>query len=103
MDANIEKALRTTLEFWDRMKKSHEDDAEDDANQFEASFYRMMDHIREWYDQLETKPNTVEDALLLPDMAEVAEQLPVEIMLNFETELELIVDGQIREDDEKYD
>ncbi|MED1948036.1 MULTISPECIES: hypothetical protein [Brevibacillus] len=103
MDTNIEKALCTTLEYWDRMKKSHEDDAEDDANQFEASFYRMMELIREWYDQLETKPDTLEDALLLPDVAEVAEQLPVEIMLNFETELELIVDGQIREDDEKYD
>ncbi|MBW5467806.1 hypothetical protein GPJ61_08040 [Brevibacillus formosus] len=103
MDTNIEKALHTTLEYWDRMKKSHEDDAEDDANQFEASFYRMMELIREWYDQLETKPDTLEDALLLPDVAEVAEQLPVEIMLNFETELELIVDGQIREDDEKYD
>ncbi|ASJ52309.1 hypothetical protein BP422_01405 [Brevibacillus formosus] len=103
MDTSIGKALRTTLEYWDRMKQSHEDDAEDDANQFEASFYRMMEQIREWYDQLETKPDTLEDALLLPDMAEVAQQLPVEIMLNFETELELIVDGQIREDDEKYD
>lgn len=103
MHETIEKALHTTLAYWARMKKSHEDDAEDDANQFEAAFYHMMEQIREWYDQLETKPDSLEDALLLPDMAEVAERLPVEIMLNFETELELIVDGQTRVDDEKYD
>lgn len=103
MDATIEKALRQTLDAWERMKRSHEDDAEDDANQFEASFYKLMDTIRSWFNELPAKPKTLEDALLLPDLAEVADQMPGEIVLNFETELELIVDGQIRVDDEKYD
>lgn len=46
MDKKIEKALHTTLESWNRMKKSQEDDAEEDANQFEASFYALMEQIR---------------------------------------------------------
>ncbi|KZE51695.1 hypothetical protein AV540_12575 [Brevibacillus parabrevis] len=103
MDATIEKALRQTLDAWERMKKSHEDDAEDDANQFEAAFYKLVDAIRSWFNELPAKPESLEDALLLPDLAEIADQMPGEIVLNFETELELIVDGQMRVDDEKYD
>ncbi|MGG4493593.1 hypothetical protein [Brevibacillus reuszeri] len=103
MDATIEKALHTMLENWERMKKSHEDDAEDDANTFEASFYQLMERIREWFGQLEAKPATLDDALLLPDMAQLEKKLPVEILLNFETELELIVEGETRIEDEKYD
>lgn len=103
MDATIEKALHTMLANWERMKKSHEDDAEDDANTFEASFYQLMEHIRVWHGQLESKPESLDEALLLPDMAQVMDQLPGEIVLNFETELELIIEGQTRVDDEKYD
>ncbi|MGG1658575.1 hypothetical protein [Brevibacillus sp. NRS-1366] len=103
MDATIEKALHTMLANWERMKKSHEDDAEDDANTFEASFYQLMETIRKWYGRLEPKPESLDEALLLPDLAEVMDQMPGEIILNFETELELIVDGQTRVEDEKYD
>jgi len=103
MDATIEKALHIMLANWERMKKSHEDDAEDDANTFEASFYHLMEQIRKWFGKLEPKPTTLDDALLLPDMAKLEEQLPVEILLNFETELELIVEGETRIEDEKYD
>lgn len=103
MDTTIEKALRTMLENWEKMKKSHEEDAEEDANQFEASFYALMEQVRHWFGRLETKPETLEEALLLPDMAQIADLLPAEIYLNFETELELIVEGQTRVEDERYD
>jgi hypothetical protein len=103
METSIQKALSITLANWEKMKKSHEDDAEEDANQFEASFYKMMEEIRHWFGQLQTTPASLEEALLLPDLMEVADQLPAEISLNFETELELIVEGQTRVEDEKYD
>ncbi|MDF2683674.1 MAG: hypothetical protein K0R47_4864 [Brevibacillus sp.] len=103
MDATLEKALQTVLANWERMKKSHEDDAADDADQFEASFYSWMEKLREWFEQLEHKPATLEAALRLPDVEEVTDLLPIELMLNFETELELIVEGQTRMEDERYD
>lgn len=103
MDATLEKALQTVLTNWEKMKKSHEDDAADDAEQFEASFYRWMEKLREWFDQLEHKPATLEEALRLPDVEKMTDLLPVELMLNFETELELIVEGQTRMEDERYD
>jgi hypothetical protein len=99
METSIQKALSITLANWEKMKKSHEED----ANQFEASFYKMMEEIRHWFGQLQTTPASLEEALLLPDLMEVADQLPAEISLNFETELELIVEGQTRVEDEKYD
>ncbi|MFJ9498401.1 hypothetical protein [Brevibacillus centrosporus] len=103
MCATLEKALRTVLDNWEKMKKSHEDDAADDAEQFEASFYKWIEAVRQWYKELEQKPTSLEDALLLPEMATSMELLPVELQLNFETELELIVEGQERMEDERYD
>lgn len=99
----MEKALQTMLHNWEKMKKSHEEDAEEDANQFEASFYALMEKIREWHAQLEAKPESLDETLRLPAIAEIADQIPGEIYLNFETELELIVEGQTREEDERYD
>jgi len=99
----MDKALRTMLDNWEKMKRSEEDEAEEDANQFEASFYALMQEVRNWVDGLEQPPKTLEEAMQLEKIEELVEQLPVEIMLNFETELELIVDGEVREEDERYD
>lgn len=103
MDAAVEKGLRTVLANWDKMKKSHEDDAGDDADQFEASFYEWIEKLRSWFNQLEQKPATFDEALRLPDVEQITDLLPIELMLNFETELELIVEGQARIEDERYD
>jgi len=97
------KALKIVLDNWEKMKRSEEDEAEEDANQFEASFYAFVQEVRTWYEGLEHAPKTVEEALELPEIKELVEQLPVEILLNFETELDLIVDGVVREEDERYD
>lgn len=99
----IDKALKTMLDNWEKMKRSEEDEAEEDANQFEASFYAFMQEVRNWVEGLEQPPKTLEEAMQLAKIEELVEQLPVEIMLNFETELELIVDGEVREEDERYD
>ncbi|WP_134685178.1 hypothetical protein [Brevibacillus migulae] len=99
----VEQALKTTLHHWNKMKGSSEEEAEDEANQFEASFYKLMEEVRMWFNRLDNRPSTVEDALELPDIIEITEALPAELYLNFETELDLIVDGKIREEDEKYD
>ncbi|QRG68799.1 hypothetical protein [Brevibacillus choshinensis] len=103
MDATVEKALQTVLANWEKMKKSHEDDAGDEAEQFEASFYAWMEKLRSWFNQLDQKPATLDEALRLPEVEEITDLLPVELMLNFETELELIVEGQTRIEDERYD
>lgn len=99
----MDKALRTMLDNWEKMKRSEEDEAEEDANQFEASFYAFMQEVRNWVEGLEQPPKTLEEAMQLAKIEALVEQLPVEIMLNFETELELIVDGEVREEDERYD
>ncbi|MGE7273161.1 hypothetical protein ACQKK5_17070 [Brevibacillus panacihumi] len=99
----MDKALRTMLDNWEKMKRSEEDEAEEDANQFEASFYALMQEVRNWVEGLEQPPKTLEEAMQLEKIEELVEQLPVEIMLNFETELELIVDCEVREEDERYD
>jgi hypothetical protein len=99
----MKKAFLLMLNNWEKMKRSEEEDAEEDANQFEASFYAMVDELRKWYEGLEQKPQTLEDALKIEEIQQMVEELPVEILLNFETELEWIVDGEKRIDDERYD
>ncbi|WNC16090.1 hypothetical protein [Brevibacillus brevis] len=103
MDPTLKKALETVLASWERMKKSHEDDAGDDAEQFEASFYAWIEEVRRWFDRQEPKPATLEEALQLPEIQQSMELLPGELALNVETELELIVEGQTRVEDERYD
>lgn len=103
MDTTIERALGVMLENWDLLKKSQEDDAEEDANQFEASFYALIDEIRDWFAGLEEAPKSLDEAVRLPEMDQILKRLPGELVLNFETELELIVEGETREEDERYD
>lgn len=103
MQAAIKQALCTVIERWNRMKESGEAHAEEDANQFEASFYQLMDSISDWLDELESKPESLHEALDLPEIVDMVTYLPAELYLNFETELELIIDGEVRTEDAKYD
>lgn|GEM_PF-727687 len=99
----IEDALEITLHHWNQMKVSGEEEAENEANLFETSFYKLMEEVRTWFSSLEIRPSTLDDALELPDITAIIERLPAELHLNFETELELIVEGETREEDAKYD
>lgn len=99
----MKKAFQLMLDNWEKMKRSHEEDAQEDADQFEASFYALFAEVRTWYEGLEEQPKTLDDALKQEEIKQMVEQLPAEILLNFETELEWIIEGEMRVEDEKYD
>lgn len=103
MDNKVEQALLAALTNWNWMAKSDGDEAEAAADAFQASFYRFIDAVREWYDDLRPQPRTVEEMMELPTMRTIFERLPAPLHLNVETEAELIFDKQIRIDDDKYD
>lgn len=103
MDRSIIDGLGVVLDNWNRMQKSDMDEAGDDAEWFETSFYKWIDQLRVWYHGLERKPADLDAALALPEIVEITELLPVTLYLNFETELELIIEGQERSDDARYD
>ncbi|WP_010273474.1 hypothetical protein [Paenibacillus senegalensis] len=96
MDSLIAKELDSMLKHWELMSGSDYDDAEEDAARFQESFYRFMDIIRDWIESLSKRPKTVEEALQLPELAHITANLPAPLYLNFETELELILEGQSR-------
>lgn len=102
-ESRMNHALDETLECWRRMQSAEMDSAEAFADRFEASFYTFIDEVKAWYQALVTKPSQLEDLLELPPIAHCSEHLPGPLQLNFETELEYILDGITRIDDEKYD
>ncbi|MBU8908347.1 hypothetical protein KH400_17195 [Desertibacillus haloalkaliphilus] len=87
------------LKQWQAMQSSSIDDSGEDADIFERLFYIMTAEIKEWYKQLPSKPKTLEQAFQLPLIAEIEEELPAPLLLNFETEIEMIVEGIEREED----
>ncbi|WP_282940223.1 hypothetical protein [Paenibacillus sp. RC67] len=103
MNEKVTKALDTALDHWKSMSRSDHDEAEDTANAFEASFYKFIDAVREWVNELEPRPQTLDELLEQPFIQEITDRLPVPLYLNFETEAELIVENKSRIDDEKYD
>lgn len=103
MNEKVNKALDTALGYWDSMSRSDHDEAEEMANAFEAAFYKFIDAVREWVQELESRPQTLDELLEYPFIQELADRLPVPLYLNFETEAELIVENRSRIDDEKYD
>ncbi|MGD8189616.1 hypothetical protein ACQCN2_06375 [Brevibacillus ginsengisoli] len=103
MPDDIQLTLRKMIKNWDQMKRSSEEQAEEDANLFEDSFYELIERLRQWIEGMKVKPNTLEDALSLPEIDEVVSQLPSELYLNFETELDLIIEGITRKEDAQYD
>lgn len=85
------------------MAASEQEESESTAEQFEASFYTLIDAVRTWYDELEEQLGTLEQFLNMPMIQDIMEQLPSPLVLNFETEAEFIVDRIIRMDEDKYD
>ncbi|SFL95004.1 hypothetical protein SAMN03159341_112122 [Paenibacillus sp. 1_12] len=103
MNQKIEQALAAVIRNWKSMAASKSEEAESSADQFEASFYVWIETVRDWVYELEQRPQTLEEAMELPVMKEILEVLPEPLLLNFETEVELILEKTIRIDDEKYD
>ncbi|MDC9523612.1 hypothetical protein PSH55_21310 [Pseudoalteromonas sp. Angola-31] len=103
MDNLIKHAFQTVISNWDSMQNSDLDEAEEAANRFEASFYIFIDQLKEWFHMIDPKPQTLELAMLHPDLKTITLELPAPLQIPFETELELILEGIIRESDSKYD
>ncbi|MDQ0877097.1 hypothetical protein QFZ77_005756 [Paenibacillus sp. V4I3] len=103
MNPTVELALQTTLKNWNAMSASRGDEQEVVADQFQSSFYLFIDAVREWVYQLEPRPQTIDELLDLDMMQEILDVLPAPLHLNFETEVELIMDNVVRIDDDKYD
>ena len=97
-------AFEHMLKQWNTMQNTGIlEGSEDAATLFEHTFYQFMDEFKSWFSQLNKKPATLEEALALPDVKTIVEQLPSPLYLPFETELDFIVDGIDAESDEKYD
>jgi hypothetical protein len=99
----VREAFNEMIDNWNGMGRSDMDGAGEAADRFQNSFYHFVDELREWLGEQEKKPQSLDQALEIPAIRELADELPGPLLLNFETELELIVEGLQREEEEKYD
>lgn len=99
----MKDAYQTMQENWQSMQSSDFDSAAEDAERFERSFYKFVDAVQEWVAQLDPKPANLDALMALPELQAFGDELPAPLLINFETELELIMEGVIREQEEKYD
>ncbi|MGB8955303.1 MAG: hypothetical protein WCC10_08010 [Tumebacillaceae bacterium] len=103
LNEQAQEALNEVVKNWRAMQSSDMDSAGDDADRFERSFYLFVDELRAWMEALEQKPKTLDQALQMPEIEAVFEELDAPLHLNLETELEVIVQGLVREEEVKYD
>jgi hypothetical protein len=103
MNEKVEQALTTVLRNWKEMSGSGRNDHEATANEFENSFYAFIEAVRVWIHGLEHKPQKLDDAYELPLIKEILAVLPDPLLLNFETEIELILEYKNRIEEDKYD
>ncbi|MBP1961586.1 hypothetical protein [Paenibacillus aceris] len=103
MNPNVKQALQTTIDNWNAMSASRNDEEEAVADQFQSSFYLFIDAFREWVQTLEPRPQSIDDLINLEMVQDILDILPAPLHLNFETEAELIMDNVLRVDEDKYD
>jgi hypothetical protein len=103
MNPNVEQALQTTINNWNAMSASRNDEQEAVADQFQSSFYLFIDAFREWVQALDPRPQTIEELMDMEMVQDILDHLPAPLHLNFETEADLIMDNVLRVDEEKYD
>ncbi|MCY0876428.1 MAG: hypothetical protein OWT28_09195 [Firmicutes bacterium] len=84
----MEEALEWVLANWATMQTSDPDDAGEDAERFEQSFYRFIDTVADFMTQLPVRPHDLDAALENPLLANIRDRLPGPLQLNFDTELE---------------
>lgn len=99
MNSIIDRAFKEMLENWQQMSVSSPEDSEADADRFQNSFYKLIELVRDWIEAMKRRPRNMEDALALPEIAKMIEFLPPPLYLNFETELECILEGHSRVED----
>jgi hypothetical protein len=103
MDPTVKQALDITLHNWQSMTSYQSDEKEAVADQFQSSFYVFIDTVRDWVLRQDPMPLTLDDMLEIDMIQDIFDLLPAPLHLNFETELELILDRVERVDEDKYD
>lgn len=91
---NVRIALQTAMDDWGMMQKTVGDEGADWAERFERDFYVFIEEFEKWFTLLDKKPKTTEEAEKIHEIQEVQSELPGPLQLNFEMELERIVDGK---------
>ncbi|MFS0863153.1 hypothetical protein [Fredinandcohnia sp. 179-A 10B2 NHS] len=91
---NVRIALQNAMDDWGMMQKTVGDEGADWAERFERDFYVFIEEFEKWFTLLDEKPKTIEEAEKVTEIQEVQTKLPGPLQLNFEMELERIVDGK---------
>jgi hypothetical protein len=78
---------------WGMMQKTDGDDGAEWAERFERYFYEFINELKIWYNSLDEKPETIEEAEDLPVIKGFANQIPGPVYITFLTELEDIIEG----------
>lgn len=103
MKERMFESLQKLLEQWTRNQKTHIlEGAEDQATLLEHRFYKFVDAFTDWFGTIE-KPGSLEEALKVPEIVMISDQLPPPLYLPFENELDMLIDGVEQDVDEKYD
>lgn len=98
--AEVETLAAEMLTFWQAMQSSDLDDAGDDAERFEQSFYRLIDALSIWLRLSGQGIQSVADVLSWPGIAALRESLPVPLQLNFDTEIEDLCQARMKLEDD---
>lgn len=99
MNEEAWRRFQTVLEYWQQMKRSDVDEAGDDADLFQLSFYQFTEALRECVPSIENPPKNVEEARSHPDFAPFFDALPHPLEVPFEMELDDILGGVTRDVD----
>lgn len=89
----IDEYFETAMEAWDMMQKTAGDEGAEWAERFERYFYEFINELKEWWETLNPKPKSIEEAEEIPEIKKWMEQIPDPVQLNFIIELEEIIDG----------
>ncbi|MFT4414008.1 hypothetical protein ACLM5H_09125 [Fredinandcohnia humi] len=89
----VRSTLKNALEDWGMMQKTVGDEGADWAERFERDFYVFIDAFEKWFNQLTDRPKSQEEAENIAEIQEIQNSLPGPLQLNFEMELERIIDG----------
>jgi hypothetical protein len=99
MTEEVRQSLNEVLELWNRMKTSEMDEAGDDADRFQMTFYMLMEHVEKWVRSLKNRPVDAEEARANLDFQPLFESLPDALQIPFETELDAILANEDRQVD----
>lgn len=96
---DVHDALLRTKDAYAIMQQSDFEDASENADYFQMTFYELVDALRAWYEASAHSQVKHQSALRITEIANVLNQLPDPLKLPFETEMELMVEGYTRNAD----